>query len=195
MGPTIPRSGLHNPLTLQQRECEAPPPPTTTPPANALTINLVLSDSLLNLFRDINFNLCTMCVCTNDGNIKDGESLLYLPEFAEEDYFDCKCSYSAIVNCKLRNLAGMFLEDKREVTGVQEDCYFRKKPSLLLQDPKSGQLDEQRFNFNEWSMVVDTVGAELVAAVHQQAGLAAFRHSCWTSIMTYSQQYLRAIAT
>ena len=51
----------------------------TAPPANALTINLVLSDSLLNLYRDINFNLCTMCVCTNDGNIKGGESLLYLP--------------------------------------------------------------------------------------------------------------------
>ena len=189
VGPTTPRSGLHNPLTPQQREGEAPPPPTTAPPANALTINLVLSDSLLNLFRDINFNSCTMCVCTNDGNIKGGESLLYLPEFAGEDDFDCKCGYSAVVNRKLSNLAGMFLEDEREVTGVQEDCYFRKKPSLLLQDPKSGQLDEQRFN--ERSMVVDTVGAELVAAVHQQAGLAASRHS---SIMTYSQQYLRAIA-
>ena len=40
---------------------------------------MVLSDSLLNLYRDINFNSCTMCVCTNDGNIKGGESLLYLP--------------------------------------------------------------------------------------------------------------------
>ena len=46
--------------------------------------------------RDINFNSCTMCVCcTNDGNIRGGESLLYLPDMvtADEDY-DCKCGYS-----------------------------------------------------------------------------------------------------
>jgi hypothetical protein len=34
-------------------------------------------------------------------------------------------------------LAGMFLEDEREATGIQEDVYFKKKPSLLLLDPKS----------------------------------------------------------
>jgi mediator of RNA polymerase II transcription subunit 13 len=68
VGPTTPRSG-HHPLT-PQHPGEVGPNPSTTPPANALTINLVLSDSLLNLYRDINFNSCTMCVCTNDGNIK-----------------------------------------------------------------------------------------------------------------------------
>jgi hypothetical protein len=31
----------------------------------------------------------------------------------------------------------MFLEDEREATGIQEDVYFKKKPSLLLLDPKS----------------------------------------------------------
>ena len=76
----------------------APPPPT----ANSLTVNLVLSDSLLNLYRDINFNSCTMCVCTNDGNIRGGESLLYLPDINSEEDYDCKCGYSAVVNRKLR---------------------------------------------------------------------------------------------
>jgi mediator of RNA polymerase II transcription subunit 13 len=76
----------------------APPPPT----ANSLTVNLVLSDSLLNLYRDINFNSCTMCVCTNDGNIRGGESLLYLPDINSDEDYDCKCGYSAVVNRKLR---------------------------------------------------------------------------------------------
>ena len=34
-------------------------------------------------------------------------------------------------------LAGMFLEDEREATGIQEDVYYKKKPSLLLLDAKS----------------------------------------------------------
>jgi len=76
----------------------APPPPT----ANSLTVNLVLSDSLLNLYRDINFNSCTMCVCTNEGNIRGGESLLYLPDINAAEDYDCKCGYSAVVNRKLR---------------------------------------------------------------------------------------------
>ena len=42
-----------------------------------------------------------------------------------------------MLNRKLSYLAGMFLEDEREVTGIQEDVYYRKKPSLLLLDPKS----------------------------------------------------------
>ena len=41
------------------------------------------------------------------------------------------------MNRKLSYLAGMFLEDEREVTGIQEDVYFKKKHSLLLLDPKS----------------------------------------------------------
>ncbi len=76
----------------------APPPPT----ANSLTVNLVLSDSLLNLYRDINFNSCSMCVCTNEGNIRGGESLLYLPDINSAEDYDCKCGYSAVVNRKLR---------------------------------------------------------------------------------------------
>ena len=139
MGPTTPRSALpHIPLA-SGGDLNAPTSTSTNataPLANALTINLVLSDSLLNLYCDINFNWCTMCVCTNNGNIKGGESLLYLPQFAGEEDFDCKCGYSGVMNRKLSHLAGMFLEDEREVTGIQEDLYFKKRLSLLLLDPK-----------------------------------------------------------
>ena len=81
----------------------ATPLSTLTPSANSLTVNLVLSDSLLNLYRDINYNSCTMCVCcTNDGNIRGGESLLYLPDINSDEDYDCKCGYSAVINRLVR---------------------------------------------------------------------------------------------
>merc|ERR550519_3185828 len=65
VGPTTPRSALPlTPLASELNNSSSTSTNATAPPANALTINLVLSDSLLNLYRDINFNSCTMCVCT-----------------------------------------------------------------------------------------------------------------------------------
>ena len=176
MGPTTPRVP-HTPLGTSSHH---------TPAANSLTINLVLSDSILNIYRDINFNSCTMCVCTNEGNIKGGESLMYLPEFAGDEDNDCKCGYSAIVNRKLSHLAGMFLEDEREVTSVQEDVYFKKKLSLLLLDPKSQEQGEERFN--ERASVVDNVSWKIIELIQQQAGLFT---SDYNSIISYSEQYFR----
>jgi len=182
VGPTTPRVP-HTPIGAGSGGGDNSPPP---PLANSLTINLVLSDSLLNLYRDINFNSCTMCVCTNEGNIKGGESLMYLPEFAGDDDHDCKCGYSAVVNRKFTHLAGMFLEDEREVTGIQEDLYFKKKLSLLLLDPKSQEQGEHRFN--ERASVVDAVSCQLMEVIQQQAGLFSSEHS---SIINYSNHYLR----
>ena len=176
VGPTTPRVP-HTPLGSGSHH---------TPAANSLTINLVLSDSILNIYRDINFNSCTMCVCTNEGNIKGGESLMYLPEFAGDEDNDCKCGYSAIINRKLSHLAGMFLEDEREVTSVQEDVYYKKKLSLLLLDPKSQEQGEERFN--ERASVVDNVSWKIIELIQQQAGLFT---SDYNSIMTYSEQYFR----
>merc|ERR1719357_1509875 len=184
VGPTTPRVP-HTPLGGGAGgENNTPPAPL----ANSLTINLVLSDSLLNLYRDINFNSCTMCVCTNEGNIKGGESLMYLPEFAGDDDHDCKCGYSAAINRKFSHLAGMFLEDEREVTGLQEDLYFKKKLSLLLLDPKSQEQGEHRFN--ERAGVVDGVPSQLMEIIQQQASLFASEHS---SITNYSNHYLKNV--
>lgn len=62
-----------------------------------------------------------MSVCSNDGNIRGGENLLYLPEFAEGVDHDCKWGYSAVINRKLSHLS----EDELEVTGLQV-------PSLIV---------------------------------------------------------------
>ncbi len=63
----------------------------------------------------------------------------------------------------------MFLEDEREVTGIQEDVYFKKKPSLLLLDPKSQEQGEQ--SFNERSEIVDDTPQFLVDLVQKQVSL------------------------
>ena len=95
-----------------------------------------------------------------------------------------------MVNRRLTHLAGMFLEDEREVTGLQEDLYYKKRLSLLLLDPKCQEQGEHRFN--ERASIVDVVDQRMVEVVHQQAGLSASRHS---SLMAYSSQYLRTLAS
>ncbi|XP_023347458.1 mediator of RNA polymerase II transcription subunit 13-like, partial [Eurytemora carolleeae] len=167
----------------------ATPLSTVTQTANSLTVNLVLSDSLLNLYRDINYNSCTMCVCcTNDGNIRGGESLLYLPDINSDEDYDCKCGYSAVINRKLSYLCGMFLEDEREVTGIQEDVYFKKKPSLLLLDPKSQEQGEQ--SFNERSEIVDDTPQFLVDLVQKQVSLFP---SDENTLVRFSRQFHRTM--
>lgn len=52
------------------------------PEANSIVVNVVLTDSLLNVFRDHNFDSCTLCVCNNGpkvvGNIKGTDAAVYL---------------------------------------------------------------------------------------------------------------------
>lgn len=54
------------------------------PEADSLLVNVLLYDTVLNLFRDHNFDSCTMCVCTSSthkcvGNIRGSDSGVYLP--------------------------------------------------------------------------------------------------------------------
>uniref|UniRef100_A0A8D9A536 Mediator of RNA polymerase II transcription subunit 13 n=1 Tax=Cacopsylla melanoneura TaxID=428564 RepID=A0A8D9A536_9HEMI len=66
------------------------PPATSLPPnggrppeASSLVVNILLGDTLLNIFRDHNFDSCTLCVCSTDpkcvGNIKGADAGVYLP--------------------------------------------------------------------------------------------------------------------
>ena len=185
-GPNTPRGPVppHTPLGSGQGGDSVP-----APLLNSLTLNLVLSDSILNLFRDINFNSCTMCVCTNEGNIKGGEAVMYLPEFGKDDDYDCKCGYSAFTARRASHLAGMFVEDEREVTGLQEDPYYKKKLSLLLLDPKSQEQGEHRFN--ERAAIVDSVSGRMVELIAQQSGLFC---SDYSSVIAYSNQHVRSLS-
>ena len=109
------------------------------PEASSLLLNLILSDTILNVFRDHNFDSCTICVCSNEGNIRGRDAGQYIPNFnggLNEDEVDCSCGFSALMNRKLAHQSGLFYEDETEITGITEDLYHRKKASLLLLDPK-----------------------------------------------------------
>lgn len=61
----------------------APTPSVTrTPEANSLLVNILLADTALNIFRDHNFDSCTLCVCNAGpkcvGNIRGADAGLYL---------------------------------------------------------------------------------------------------------------------
>lgn len=73
------------------------------PEAHALVVNLSLSDSVIGLFRDHNFDSCTMCVCnaTNKiiGNIRGSEVGIYVHDTTpEEESVRCNCGFSASAN-------------------------------------------------------------------------------------------------
>ncbi|RNA26525.1 mediator of RNA polymerase II transcription subunit 13, partial [Brachionus plicatilis] len=88
---------------------------------NSVCLNVSLSDTLLNLFRDINFDSCTLCVCTNNNNIKGIDFGTYLCMDAlntsenglvvnnnqanvvssschSSHYVSCTCGFSSVVN-------------------------------------------------------------------------------------------------
>lgn len=115
-----------------------------SPEANSLVVNILLSDTLLNLFRDHNFDSCTLCVCNAGskvvGNIKGSDAGTYLPpslppavspylpyspamshHYVDEDSVRCSCGFSAVVNRRLSHAAGLFFEDEAEITGLFEE--------------------------------------------------------------------------
>ena len=53
------------------------------PEANSLIVNILLGDTALNIFRDHNFDSCTLCVCNAGpkvvGNIRGADAGIYLP--------------------------------------------------------------------------------------------------------------------
>lgn len=63
---------------------EPAPTPSVTraPEANSLLVNILLADTALNIFRDHNFDSCTLCVCNAGpkcvGNIRGADAGLYL---------------------------------------------------------------------------------------------------------------------
>ena len=106
-------------------------------------LNIILSDTIFNVFRDHNFDSCTICVCSNEGNIRGRDAAPYLPNFQGDDESNCICGFSALTNRKLAHQSGLFYEDETEITGITEDLYHRKKPSLLLLDPKYNNTSSQ----------------------------------------------------
>lgn len=71
-------------LNKNLNSVEAVPTPSVqrTPEANSLSLNILLTDTASNIFRDHNFDSCTLCVCNAGGrvvgNIRGADAGVYL---------------------------------------------------------------------------------------------------------------------
>ena len=83
------------------------------PEASSLMLNIILSDTIFNVFRDHNFDSCTICVCSNEGNIRGRDAAPYLPNFQGDDDCVCCCGFSALSNRKLAHQSGLFYEVRK----------------------------------------------------------------------------------
>ena len=100
--------------------------------ADSLFVNIVLSDSLLNLFKDHSFDNCNICVCNM--NIKGSDLGLYIPNQTGEQEYKCTCGFSAVMNKRHGCNAGLFYEDEVDITGIRDDRFEARKPSLFTMD-------------------------------------------------------------
>ena len=151
------------------------------PEAYALIVNLVLMDSSVNVFRDHNFDSCTMCVCNNDqkvvGNVRGSDGGLYLPPSylsPQEEPIACNCGFSAVINRRLAFQAGLFYEDEVDLTGLHEELMAeKKKPSLSLMlensDKVSGNDSSNNNNSSGGDLtLLDRMPESLFKLVQQQ---------------------------
>ena len=119
---------------------------------NCLSYNIYLSDTILNTYRDINFDSCTLCVCNNNlkgidysvyithDGLMNGKNGLNTSEREQQDNNNqqsfqhaCTCGFSSIVNRRLAYNSGLFYEDFVEIIGNKYECkYLFKKPLPML---------------------------------------------------------------
>ncbi|KAJ1530725.1 hypothetical protein ONE63_005583 [Megalurothrips usitatus] len=99
------------------------------------------SDTALNIFRDHNFDSCTVCVCNSDDRkvactIRGADAGVYLAPYGphplnEDDSTRCTCGFSAVVNRRLSHRAGLFYEDEFEITGIADEPNLRNGLAAL----------------------------------------------------------------
>jgi len=103
------------------------------PEAGALYVGLALADSPLGIFRDVNFDSCTMCVCNLNVDGSDVGTVLPVRSGTAviDDQMRCTCAFSAVINRRHARLSGLFYEDEVDITGIRHPVYEQiRLPSL-----------------------------------------------------------------
>ncbi|KAK7895638.1 hypothetical protein WMY93_020963 [Mugilogobius chulae] len=108
------------------------------PEAHSLYFILLLSDSVLNVFKDRNFDSCCICACNL--NVKGADVGVYIPDSTCEDQYRCMCGFSAIVNRRLAQGSGLFLEDELDIFGRTSEVgrAAERRLALCRRDLSSG---------------------------------------------------------
>ncbi|KAM9841175.1 mediator of RNA polymerase II transcription subunit 13-like [Aulostomus maculatus] len=124
-------------LPLSSVEPLARPGPCL-PEAHSLYSILLLSDSVLNIFKDRNFDSCCICACNM--NVKGADVGVYIPDSTCEDQYRCMCGFSAIVNRRLAHGTGLFLEDELDIYGRSSEVgrAAERRLALCRRDPTMG---------------------------------------------------------
>ncbi|KAM6985077.1 mediator of RNA polymerase II transcription subunit 13-like [Aplochiton taeniatus] len=106
--------------------------------AHSLYAALLLSDSVLNVFKDRNFDSCCICACNM--NVKGADVGVYIPDSTREDQYRCMCGFSAIVNRRLAHGTGLFLEDELDIFGRVSEVgrAAERRLALCRRDPPMG---------------------------------------------------------
>ena len=113
-------SSAYNMHVANLKSVEAQLTNSALPEVNSVVVNIMLNDSLLNLFKDENFESCTICTCNT--NIRGSDVGLYLPDRSGEEQFRCQCGFSAVVNRRHGRDSGLFYEDEVEITHSPQEC-------------------------------------------------------------------------
>uniref|UniRef100_A0A667YDZ0 Mediator of RNA polymerase II transcription subunit 13 n=1 Tax=Myripristis murdjan TaxID=586833 RepID=A0A667YDZ0_9TELE len=130
-------------LPLSSVEPLARPGPSL-PEAHSLYSVLLLSDSVLNVFKDRNFDSCCICACNM--NVKGADVGVYIPDSTCEDQYRCMCGFSAIVNRRLAHGTGLFLEDELDIFGRASEVgrAAERRLALCRRDPPMGDPRAKR---------------------------------------------------
>ncbi|XP_040053717.2 mediator of RNA polymerase II transcription subunit 13-like isoform X3 [Gasterosteus aculeatus] len=119
-------------------------PGPSLPEAHSLYAILLLSDSVLNVFKDRNFDSCCICACNM--NVKGADVGVYIPDSTCEDQYRCMCGFSAIVNRRLAHGTGLFLEDELDIYGRTSEVgrAAERRLALCRRDPSMGDTRAKR---------------------------------------------------
>ncbi|KAK2911437.1 hypothetical protein Q8A67_003570 [Cirrhinus molitorella] len=128
------------PLSSVEPSVSGPP----LPEAHSLYVILLLSDSVLNVFKDRNFDSCCICACNM--NVKGADVGVYIPDSTCEEQYRCMCGFSAIVNRKLAHGAGLFLEDELDIFGRGSEVgrAAERRLALCRRVPSGRRAEEQQ---------------------------------------------------
>lgn len=97
--------------------------------ANAILLNVLLYDSLLNLFKDHNFDSCPLCACNMNIRGSDADSYLVSQSDRRENEGACVCGFSAVMNRRYAIASGLFMEDQMDITGMINSTKEQPKPT------------------------------------------------------------------
>lgn len=100
---------------------------------NSIQLNLILSDSVISMVLDHNFESCTLCVCNMSIKGTHYEAIpqkdhnnhwkTYISQDSSSNEFinECTCGFSAIVTRHCGHMSGLFYEDELELTNLLYD--------------------------------------------------------------------------